>query len=222
MESAHGIKTAVIKADATNVEECGRCVRDTISALGSIDGVISNAGWTRFSDFGDLHSMSDEEWNRCWNAQVMGPKRIIMEAYPHFQKNKEGGFVIITSSIAAQKIAGSSMPYSVTKAAQVHFMKCVAQTHGPVLRINAVLPGLMLTEWGNKYDEDKVQGMRDAAALKKEVSSIYCPVVQRENADNRLQTEIDECADMYVALATNTSVTGQAFTVDSGLNVGNM
>lgn len=78
--------------------------------------------------------------------------------------------MIITSSVAAQRLGGSSMPYSVTKAAQVHFMKCVALTHGPVLRINAVLPGLMLTDWGNEYGEEKLQVMKDAAALKKEVS----------------------------------------------------
>lgn len=58
-----------------------------------------------------------------------------------------------------------------------------------------------------------------------------------------LQTIISDCADMFISLAQNTSVTGQAFTVgeyfrkpfkhddgdadmeallDSGLNVGNM
>ena len=26
-------------------------------------------------------------------------------------------------------------------------MKCLAQTQGPKIRINAVLPGLLLTEW---------------------------------------------------------------------------
>ncbi len=39
------------------------------------------------------------------------------------------------------------MAYSVTKAAHLHLMKCLAQTQGPKLRINAVLPGVLLTEW---------------------------------------------------------------------------
>lgn len=39
------------------------------------------------------------------------------------------------------------MAYSVTKAAQVHLMKCMAKTQGPKVRVNAVLPGLLLTEW---------------------------------------------------------------------------
>lgn len=39
------------------------------------------------------------------------------------------------------------MPYSITKAAQLHLMKCLAQTQGSKVRVNAVLPGLLMTEW---------------------------------------------------------------------------
>ena len=39
------------------------------------------------------------------------------------------------------------MAYSVTKAAGLHLMKCIATTQGPKVRINAVLPGLLLTDW---------------------------------------------------------------------------
>ena len=170
IQEQYKIKTVVLKGDNTVMDECKKCVNDTIDAFGGIDGIIANAGWTRFSDFADLGSMEDHEWDKCWAAQVMGPKKYIQEAWPHFQKNKEGGFMIITSSIAAQSLAGSSMPYSVTKAAQVHFMKCVAKTHGPTLRINAVLPGLLLTDWGNKYGEERLANLKDLAALKQEVS----------------------------------------------------
>ena len=37
--------------------------------------------------------------------------------------------------------------YSVTKAAQLHLMKCLASVCGPKIRVNAVLPGLLLTDW---------------------------------------------------------------------------
>jgi len=203
VEQKHNVKTTIIQGDATNLADCSRCIQETIKQFGGIDIIIANAGWTRFSNFADLGSMSDDEWNKCWHAQVLGPKKFVQEALPTFKQNPEGGVMIITSSIAAQSLAGSSMPYSVTKAAQVHMMKCIAATQGPKLRINAVLPGLLLTDWGNQYSEERVNGMREAASLKKE-------------------TDIGECADMYVSVATNTSVTGQNFTVDSGLNIRNM
>lgn len=39
------------------------------------------------------------------------------------------------------------MAYAVTKAAQIQLVKCTANTQGPKIRINTVLPGLLLTEW---------------------------------------------------------------------------
>jgi hypothetical protein len=39
------------------------------------------------------------------------------------------------------------MPYAVTKAAQLQLVKCLAVTVGPNIRVNTVLPGLLLTEW---------------------------------------------------------------------------
>ena len=94
------------------------------------------------------------------------------EALPIFNKNAEGGFFIITSSIAAKSLSGSSMAYSVTKAAQVHLMKCLAKVCGEKARINAVLPGLLLTDWGNLYGDERIAALKDAAALKKEVQDV--------------------------------------------------
>ncbi|KAK5171426.1 uncharacterized protein LTR77_004570 [Saxophila tyrrhenica] len=203
IESKHSVKTVVLKGDGGNMDDCKKCVADTISAFGGLDILIANAGWTRFSDFADLSSMSDDEWTKCWKTNVLGPKTYVQAAMPTFNQNAEGGVVIITSSIAAQSLGGSSMPYCVTKAAQVHMMKCVAKTQGKKLRINAVLPGLLLTDWGNEYGEDRINTLKEASALKQE-------------------TIVSDCADMYIELAQNTSMTGQAITVDSGLNVGNM
>lgn len=86
------------------------------------------------------------------------------------------------------------MGYSVTKAAQLHFMRCAAQTQGSKLRINAVLPGLLLTEWGLLYSPEAIKTLKEKATLKKE-------------------TEIDQCANAFIWIAKNTSMTGQRITV---------
>src|ERR1700743_2411770 len=88
---------------------------------------------------------------------------LMQEAAPIFNANPDGGAFIISSSVAVShaphtlgiytesrkgiSCGGSSMGYSVTKAAGLHLMKCLASTQGPKIRINAVLPGLLLTEW---------------------------------------------------------------------------
>ncbi|GAB7356306.1 hypothetical protein MBLNU459_g7104t1 [Dothideomycetes sp. NU459] len=112
---------------------------------------------------------------------------------PSFNANVDGGVFLITSSIAriqGNSLGGSSMPYSVTKAAQLHLMKCMATTQGAKVRVNAVLPGLLLTEWGLSYGEERIAALKDRSALKTE-------------------TMLGDCADVYVMVAKNTSMTGQ-------------
>jgi len=93
---------------------------------------------------------------------------LLREALPTFNANEEGGVFIMTSSTAVspefpralgncsskalrscQGVAnqGSSLPYAVTKGAQLRMMKALAASQGPKTRVNAVLPGLLLTEW---------------------------------------------------------------------------
>lgn len=170
LESAHSIKTATLKADAGSTSEVTSLVKSATEALGGLDIVIANAGWTRFSDFADLDALSDAEWDRCWHTNVLGVKALAAAAVPVFNANAEGGVVLVTSSIAGRSIGGSSMAYSVTKAAQLHLVKCVAKTQGRKVRCNAVLPGLLLTEWGLEYGEEKIGALKEAAALGKEVS----------------------------------------------------
>lgn len=87
---------------------------------------------------------------------------LMQQAAPLFKANDDGGAFLITSSVAVRNsnliydiglhlkgvaLGGSSMGYSVTKAAGLHLVKCLASTQGPKIRVNAILPGLLLTEW---------------------------------------------------------------------------
>ena len=45
--------------------------------------------------------------------------------------------------------------YAVTKAATVHLSKSLAVIAAPKIRVNTVSPGLLLTEWGMKFPEEK-------------------------------------------------------------------
>lgn len=196
-----GVKGVVVKADMSSVVECKRCVAESIALLGGLDVIIANAGWTRFSDFADLEAMSEEEWDKCWATNVKQPHALLSAAKETFMANPEGGVMITTGSIAGTSQGGSSMPYAVTKAAQIQLVKCLALTQAPKIRVNTVLPGLLLTEWGNKYGPERIAYHKNLNALKHEVF-------------------LDDCAETYVMLAKNTSMTGAKITVDAGANIG--
>lgn len=124
---------------------------------------------------------------------------LLQAAEATFNANATGGSLLITSSIAGQNPVGSSMAYSVSKAAGLHMMRCMANALGPKIRVNAVLPGLLLTEWGSAFGEERIEQVRQKAALKDVVS-------------------IEECADAFVLMARSGAMTGSALKIDAGLH----
>ncbi|PGH36288.1 hypothetical protein GX50_00793 [[Emmonsia] crescens] len=194
LEKEYNAKVVVIQADVGIRADCIKLVKQTIEQLGGLDVVISNAGWTKLARFGDLDGLNEEEWDKCWATNVKANLHIFREAEPTFNANPEGGVFIITSSTAGITPGGSSMAYSVSKAAGLHLMKSLASSQGPKIRTNAVLPGLLLTEWGERFSKEAVQAYVDKAALK------HVP-------------ELEDCADVFITIAKNTSMTGQQIQV---------
>jgi NAD(P)-dependent dehydrogenase (short-subunit alcohol dehydrogenase family) len=104
--------------------DCIRVVKETISKLGGLDIIISNAvrsmlsilyfdpntqkGYTRFSEFGDLSEPIVEDWDTCYAVNVKAQVFLMREAISIFNANPEGGAFIITSSIAGRIPGGSS------------------------------------------------------------------------------------------------------------------
>ncbi|QKX61759.1 uncharacterized protein TRUGW13939_08915 [Talaromyces rugulosus] len=203
LQEKYSVKVHIIKGDATAAEDNERLVKETVSELGGLDIIIANAGWTRFAKPGDIYDLSLDEWNRCWQANVMSHLQLMQAAKPILEQNADGGVYLLTSSIAGTLTGGSSMGYSVTKAAGLHLMKHFAFCLGPKIRVNAVLPGLLLTEWGNQYGETAINNMKEKAALKQE-------------------TSLEDCANVYINLAQNSSMTGQEVIVDAGLAMGSL
>jgi NAD(P)-dependent dehydrogenase (short-subunit alcohol dehydrogenase family) len=39
-------------------------LRETVEKLGGLDIIVANASWTKFSEFDNLHALTDDEWNK--------------------------------------------------------------------------------------------------------------------------------------------------------------
>ncbi|MCJ1234714.1 hypothetical protein MMC14_002677 [Varicellaria rhodocarpa] len=200
IEKTYGTKPIVVQGDMGVLADCQNVVRDSIKGLGGLDIIISNAGWTKASTFGDLDALTEEEWDKCWAVNTKANMHLLREALPTFNANPDGGVFIVTSSVAGISQSGSAMAYSVTKAASIHLMKCLATTQGPKVRINAVSPGLLLTEWAEAFSQEKIKAQKEKSPLKK-------------------LTDLEDCADVFVAVAKNASMTGHNVQLDAGLMI---
>lgn len=54
---------------------------------------------------------------QCWAVNCKGNLHLLRKALPTFNANPDGGVYLMTSSIAGANPTGSTMAYSVTKAA---------------------------------------------------------------------------------------------------------
>jgi NAD(P)-dependent dehydrogenase (short-subunit alcohol dehydrogenase family) len=123
------------------------------------------------------------------------------------------------------------LPYSVTKAAAIHLSKALAVICSPKIRVNSVSPGLLMTEWGMQFPEEKREAARQATKLGRfatvEVSPVF-PFPSRSRGGriscvgvlllcfSLLTWRQQDVADQVRLLALSKSMTGQNIVVDSG------
>lgn len=190
-----------IQADMSQRSEITRLVDETISAMGRLDVVVSNHGWTRLTNFFDLpDQLIEDDWDRCFNLNVKSHLWLLAAAKPHLSASPGGGSFITVASVAGVRPGGSSLPYGVTKAAQIHMVKGLATICGPAVRVNSVSPGLMMTEWGARFPEAKVRATVEKSAGK----ALATP---------------EDVAEQICTLALGRSITGQNLVMDCGIAI---
>jgi 3-oxoacyl-[acyl-carrier protein] reductase len=137
-----GGKAIAIKGDVANRKDIERLFAETKKAFGRLDILVNNAGVYQFSP---LEEITEDEFHREYNTNVLGLLLATQEAVKHF--GAEGGSVInISSTITAVTPPNSAM-YAGTKGAVDTITQVLAKELGPKkIRVNSVNPGLVETE----------------------------------------------------------------------------
>jgi 3-oxoacyl-[acyl-carrier protein] reductase len=114
----------------------------TKKAFGKVDILVNNAGVYAFAT---LDQITPEEYKRIYDTNVLGVFLATKAALPLFPA--EGGSVINISSVVSTLAPPGASVYSSTKAALDTITKSLAKELGPrKIRVNAVNPGLVITE----------------------------------------------------------------------------
>lgn len=192
-----GVKAATFQANVGNTPEIRGMVEQVDRTFGRLDLLINNAGTTHFIAFPDLESVTEEIWDELMNVNTRSVFFAAKAAVPLMRRNG-GGQIINTSSIAGLAPAGSSLPYSVSKAAMIHLTRGLAVALAPDIRVNAVAPGFLLTRWAANWSPEQLTRNAERALLQR-------------------HTGVEDTAAAFLMLAKNDSITGQVITVDAGL-----
>jgi ketoreductase RED2 len=183
-----------VQADISDQAQGKALIDAAVESFGQLDILVNNAGWTTVVPHHDLEALTDEILMRTFEVNVFGTWWLTKAAMPLLKQSDDGNVVMITS-LAGVRPAGSSVAYAMTKAALNHLTVLLAKSHGPV-RINAVAPGLVDTPWTADWGP-----MHEAVAAMAPLGRSATP---------------DDCAEATLGLLRTKYATGQVLVVDGG------
>jgi ketoreductase RED2 len=186
-----------VRADIADPAQGQALLDAAVDRFGGLDILVNNAGWTTVVPHADLDALTDEIFRKTFEVNVFGTWWLTKAALPILKQAEDPNVVMITS-LAGVRPVGSSIAYSMTKAALNHLTLLLAKSHAPV-RVNAVAPGLVETPWTQGWGS-----MHDAVAA-------MAPL-------HRSATPAD-CAEAALGLIRTRYATGQVLVVDGGLGL---
>jgi 3-oxoacyl-[acyl-carrier protein] reductase len=138
---AKGGKAVAVKGDVAKAADVQHLFDETKKAFGALDVLVNNAG---VYGFAPLEQVTEDEFHREFNINVLGTLLATKEALKHFGPN--GGSVINLSSIASMGVPQAAV-YCGTKGAVDAITRGLALELGPrKIRVNAIAPGGVETE----------------------------------------------------------------------------
>jgi ketoreductase RED2 len=192
-----GRDACYVQADISDKDAGERLLAATIERFGKLDILVNNAGWTTAIPHHDLAALTDEIFSRTFDVNVTGTWWLTKAAMPYLMKSDDGNVINITS-IAGVRPVGSSIAYSMAKAALNQMTRLLAKSCAPV-RVNAVAPGLVETPWTKDWQAQH-EAVRARAPLKRSATP-------------------DDCVEAVLGLLRNRYATGHIFVVDGGLTL---
>ncbi|MEM7272490.1 MAG: SDR family oxidoreductase [Actinomycetota bacterium] len=184
-----------VQADISDQSAVRRLLDATIERFGKLDILVNNAGWTTVVPHHKLDDLTDEVFLKTFEVNVYGTWWLTKAAIP-FLRDSDDPNVVSVTSIAGVRPVGSSMAYSMAKAALNQMTVLLAKSYGPI-RFNAVAPGLVATPWTESWDAQHA-AVAAAAPLKRSATP-------------------EDCAEATVGLIRMRYATGQVLVVDGGL-----
>jgi len=186
-------------ANAGDPDAAEACVAATVERFGAVDILVNNAATNPY--FGRL---VDLDLGRADKTVQVNQRALLVWTQCAWRASmaQRGGSVLNVSSVGGLSVEPGIGWYNVTKAAVAHLTRQLAYELGPSVRVNALAPGLVKTEFARALWERA----GDAVAARLPLRRIGEP---------------DDIAKVALFLLSEASswITGQVLVVDGGAMV---
>lgn len=166
---ALGADAVAVQGDVAIDADCRRMAATALERWGRIDGLINNAGVTKFIDPANLEAIDAADFHQLLDVNVIGAFQMVRAVVPAMRA-VGGGAIVNVSSNATAVGGGSSLAYTASKGALNALTLTLARVLAPEIRVNAVSPGVIESRWlrqglGEPVFERVRDRFADAAAL---------------------------------------------------------
>ncbi len=196
LEAARPDSAITLEADLLNLESLPILVEQATTAWGRLDCLINNAS-TFYQT--PLAQATLAQWDDLIGTNVRAPYFLSQAAAP-WLRSTQGCIVNIVDIYAERPLTGHSI-YGIGKAGLVMLTKALAQELGPLVRVNAVAPGIVL--WPEQP-----------------ISESYKTYLLARTTLGRAGSTLEVAQAVRFLVQDATYTSGHVLTVDGGRSVG--
>lgn len=188
-------KYTIIKSDLSQLHGVEQLFGEIVKKTDKLDCIVLNAGATCRKSYKDIKI---EDWNKVMNVNVTIPF-FIMQRLDDLLSNDSK--VISIASIMGIHPHSVSIPYSVSKAANIMLIKSLAKLYKDRrISVNAIAPGFVNTQWQERKEGSHKKRIEDKI-LKGRFANVK------------------EIAHACMFLVENSYINGTVVEVDGGYNL---
>jgi NAD(P)-dependent dehydrogenase (short-subunit alcohol dehydrogenase family) len=178
-------------------EDVERVIGATLDRLGRIDVLINNAATNPYA--GRTIEVDRARWDKTFEINLTAPMFWTQRVWNRWMQ-ENGGSVVNVSSVGGLRTNPILGVYDVTKAALIHLTKQLAAELAPQVRVNALAPGLVKTDFARVLWEGE-KGARVAEAY---------PLKRLGEPEDVAR------AALFLAADTGRWITGQTWALEGG------
>ncbi len=131
-------------ANAGDPDQAVACVAATVDRFGGVDILVNNAATNPY--YGPMMDLDTARADKTVRVNQTGYLEWIQAAWAAGMSER-GGAVLNLASVGGLSVEWGIGWYNVTKAAVIHLTSQLAGELGPAVRVNALAPGLVKTEF---------------------------------------------------------------------------